>query len=244
MGRRIAMTVTLAAFVAAVAWAAPASAGYNPNSVFVGTSTSAVDPCGSTTVAGSGFQPDEFVTLSLDGSTLGIAATGATGSFSTTVTIPAGTNPGTYTLISTGGPGYGAFTSLTVGLGGCHLTPHLTHSTLDPGGSTRVHGDGCPADDQVTLTLDGIVVGTTTANSDGAFSASIIPHGYKIGQETVTVTCGTRTFGVLLSVVSTSVIKTPESTTAVFGVFVLLGLVLFWGQLNTRGKRRRRHQGS
>jgi hypothetical protein len=111
---------------------------------------------------------------------------------------------------------------------------------LVPGESTVVRGMGCVPESQVILTIAGNQVGQATANSQGAFSASIIPRGYKIGQETVTVSCGSRTFGVLLAVVATAVVRTPEGTTAVFGVFVLLGFVLLWGQFGTSASRRRR----
>jgi hypothetical protein len=99
---------------------------------------------------------------------------------------------------------------------------------------------GCVPGSQVILTIAGKEVGQATASSQGAFSASIIPPGYRIGQETVTVSCGSRTFGVLLAVVATAVVRTPEGTTAVFGVFVLLGFVLLWGQFGSSASRRRR----
>jgi hypothetical protein len=238
--RRIVLTVAVAGLAAVVGWPTAAFA-YGPNGVFVGTNSSLAVPCGSTTVSGTGFVPTEPVTLLLEpGSvSLGTAASDATGSFSTSFTLPQGTDPGTYTLFSSGGPLASALTELTVGPGGCHV---LSHSTIDPGGSTELHGQGCVPGNQVVLTLDGNVVGQATANSQGMFSASIIPRGYKIGQETVTASCGSRTFGIALAVVSTAAARTPESTTAVFGVFVLLGLVLLWGQFGTSASRRRRHR--
>jgi hypothetical protein len=213
-----------------------------PNAAFVGTAASVVQPCSSTLLSGIGFQPGESIAVTLGSLTLGTTNTNTTGSFSTSVTVPKGTAPGTYVLESIGAKGYASSTDLTVGSRGCRAVPLLSHSTIDPGGSTELHGEGCVPGNQVVLTFDGNVVGQTTANNQGMFSASIVPHGYKIGQETVTVSCGSRTFGVELAVVSTAAARTPESTTAVFGVFVLLGLVLLWGQFGSSASRRRKHR--
>jgi hypothetical protein len=241
MGRRIAATLVTAALAAAVGWPTAAFATSEaPNAAFVGTGASVVQPCSSTILTGIGFQPSESVTVTLGTETLGTATADKTGSFSSSLTVPAGTTPGTYTLDSTGTTGYSSSTELTVGKQGCRVVTLLTHSTLVPGESTVVHGMGCVPESQVILTIAGKQVGQATANSQGAFSASVIPHGYKIGQETVTVSCGSRTFGVLLAVVATAVVRTPEGTTAVFGVFVLLGFVLLWGQFGTSASRRRR----
>jgi hypothetical protein len=244
--RRIALAVSLAGMAAALAWPTPAFADYNPNTAFVGTGTSTVVPCVSTLVAGSGFTPSQFVSLTLEPGSepLGTALADGTGSFSTKVKVPAGTNPGTYTIVSSGGQDLGAFTSLTVGAGGCRFVPLLSLSTVDPGQSTTLHGHGCQPDSAVVFTLAGNQVGTTTADAQGDFSASIAPPGTKIGQVTVTAACGSKTFDVLLTVVATAALGTPEGTTAVFGVFVLLGLVLLWGQFGSSASRRRKRHHS
>ena len=90
------------------------------------------------------------------------------------------------------------------------------------------------------LVIDRKVVGRTTANAKGRFSATITPPGTGIGQFKVTASCGSRTFDVLLAVVSTSKLSSPEASTAVFGVFVLLGIVLLRGLFGGSGTRRRR----
>ena len=56
----------------------------------------------------------------------------------------------------------------------------------------------------------------------------------------MTASCGPRTFDVLLAVVSTSKLSSPEASTAVFGVFVLLGILLLRGLFGGGGSRRRR----
>jgi len=243
MGRRIAATLVTAGLAVALGWPTAAFATSEaPNAAFTGTADSIVQPCRSTLLSGIGFQPGESIAVTLGSLTLGTTNTNTTGSFSTSVKIPKGTAPGTYALESIGTTGYASITDLTVGSGGCRAVPLLSHGTIDPGGSTELHGEGCVPGNQVVLTVDGNVVGRATANNQGMFSASIIPHGYKIGQETVTVSCGSRTFGVELAVVSTAAARTPESTTAVFGVFVLLGLVLLWGQFGSSASRRRKHR--
>jgi hypothetical protein len=206
---------------------------------FTGTSTSVVDPCGSVIVTGLGFQPNEIITVTLGGATVGTATAGAKDSFSTTISIPAGTAPGTYTLTSSA-TGYSLGTELTVGKKGCHRAPLLSHSTVVPGETTVVTGRGCVPDAPVVLTIAGKEVGHTTANGQGAFSTSITPPGDKIGQVTVAASCGSRTFDVFLAVVSTSKLSSPEGSTAVFGVFVLLGFVLLRGLFGSGGTRRRR----
>jgi len=244
------VALAVAGVAAAIVWPSLAFAAsfnptYNPNAVSVGTGTSILVPCGSTTVAGTGYQPNEFVSLILEpGSvSLGTAATETTGSFSTTATIPPGTHPGTYTLVSAGGTGYSAVTDLTVGKGGCRSALLLlSHSTIVPGESTVATGWGCDPGQQVFLTIAGDQVGRAIADSQGMFSVPITPPGSGARDMTVLASCGSRTFGVLLSVVASSAVSTPEGVTAVFGVFVLLGLVLLWGEFGSSASRRRRKQ--
>jgi len=200
---------------------------------FTGTGTSTVNPCSSTILTGLGFQPNEPVNVVLGGTTVGTTTAETTGAISTTVTVPEGTAPGTYELIATGATGTSS-TELIVGKGGCHLV--LSH----PSGSNTVNGSGCPAYAPVVLVIDRKVVGRTTASAKGRFSATITPPGSGIGQYTVTATCGQRTFDIVLAVVSTAKLSSPEAATAVFGVFVLLGIILLRGLFGGSGRRRRR----
>jgi len=248
MGRRIAATLVTVGLAVAIGWPTAAFAATSNYAgtplatsgvAFTGTGTSVVAPCGSTILTGLGFQPNEVITVTLGGATIGTATAGANDSFSTTISIPAGTTPGTYTLTSSA-TGHSSSTDLTVGKNGCHVAPLLSQSTVVPGEPTVVTGTGCVPNASVVLTIAGKEVGQTTANSQGGFSASIIPPGYKIGQVTVTASCGSRTFDVFLAVVSTSKLLSPEGSTAVFGVFVLLGIVLLRGLFGSGGTRRRR----
>ena len=246
MGRRIAVALVTAGLAGAIGWPTAAFAATSvPSYVtgsgvpFTGTGTSVVDPCGSTILTGFGFQPNEPVFLELGGTTVGLTTAGTTGTISTTVTVPPGTAPGTYTLTVAGATGSSG-TDMTVGHGGCHLAPSLSQEAVDPGGSTTVSGAGCVPEAPVVLVVEQKVVGRTTANAQGHFSTTIAPRGTGLGQFTVTASCGSRTFDVLLDVVSTAKLSSPEASTAVFGVFVLLGIVLLRGLLGGSGTRRRR----
>jgi hypothetical protein len=113
-----------------LAWSGTAFA-YGPNNLTqLSTSSATVDPCGATTVSGSGFQPGEVVTLRLGSSDAagGTATADPNGAFSTNLTIPSGTSPGNYTITSHGSDGDTSSTTITVGSGGCGQ-PVLTSST-------------------------------------------------------------------------------------------------------------------
>lgn len=66
------------------------------------------------TVRGFGFAAGETVTLSLHGQTVGTVTTGATGTFSTSITIPAASASGTDTLIAQGSRSGRASINLTI----------------------------------------------------------------------------------------------------------------------------------
>jgi hypothetical protein len=116
--------------IALLAWSGTAFAYGPTNLTQISTSSAIVDPCGATSVSGSGFQPGETVTLTLGGSNkvVGTVTADPNGSFTTNVTIPSGTSPGNYTITSTGSAGDTSSTTITVGSGGCGQ-PVLTSST-------------------------------------------------------------------------------------------------------------------
>jgi hypothetical protein len=262
MGRRIAVILVTAGFAAAIACPSAAFAvgadapgptfvplgitapvGGGGGVAFTGTGTSVVAPCRSTIVAGFGFQPNQTISVTLAGEIVGTGTAETNGSFSTKVTIPAGTTPGNYTLTSSAG-GYSSSTDLTVGKHGCHITAHLSHSTVEPGERTVVTGTGCVPGVPVVLTIAGKEVGHTTADTQGDFSSTITAPGNRVGQLTVVASCGSRTFDALLSLVTTSKGSLPEGSTAVFGVFVVLGIFLLRGLFGSNGTRRRRKRAA
>ncbi|HUC03914.1 MAG TPA: putative Ig domain-containing protein [Acidimicrobiales bacterium] len=116
----------------------------------------------------------------------------------------------------------------------------LSTSTLVPGESTTVRGEGCAAGSTVQLVLDGHPVGSTTATAAGRFTATVVPQSADIGPHTLTATCGSTREAVVVTMVALSKLSTPESGAAIFCVFILLGLILLRGQYYTNGTRRRR----
>jgi hypothetical protein len=99
----------------ALAFATPAFA-YGSNAATVGTSVSSVGPGGSLTVSGNNFVPNTNVTITLHSTPVVLATTSSnsSGSFFAVVTIPAGTAPGTHTIIATDSAGDSASTILVV----------------------------------------------------------------------------------------------------------------------------------
>ncbi len=243
MGRRIAVLLAAAGLVAAIGWPT-AAFGYGPiKHLSLGVGSSFVDRCGSTVVDGSGFAPGELVTvaLQLDPVTQDSTTTDSTGSFSITLRIPPGTDPGTYTVSSNGTTGDSATTDLTVGAEGCDRALLLSRSSVSPGGSTVATGVGCLPGAQVVLFIAGQEVAETTADSQGAFSGLLNAPDHGAGQLSVTASCGSIELATLLSVVATSSsISAPAAGAAVFGVFVLLGIILLRGLFGTGATRRRR----
>jgi hypothetical protein len=92
--------------------------------------------------------------------------------------------------------------------------------------------------------VGGQVVGVATANGGGAFSSTVTPPTQGAGQVTITAACGSKRFVAVVSVVATSGVSAPEGSAAVFGIFVLLGVVLVRGQFGGAASRRRRRHGA
>jgi len=109
--------IALIAAVAALglSFSAPAFA-YGPNAAAVTSNTSSTGPGGSLTVSGSNFTPGGTVTIDIESTPVFLASVTAdpTGAFSTTVTIPADTVPGSHTILATDAAGDSATTALTV----------------------------------------------------------------------------------------------------------------------------------
>ncbi len=132
MRLRLAVTSFVVCLAVTAAWSAAAYGYGSTNHTSTSVTNAVVDPCSSTTITGSGFQPSESVTITLihAPTVLGTATTDSSGSFSASVTIPSGTAPGSYTAVSTGSSGDSASTGLTVGSGGCGVTLATSSSGL------------------------------------------------------------------------------------------------------------------
>jgi len=96
-------------------WSTPAFGAYDPNAIGITASSGCSVPDGSLTVAGTNFEPNESVTLTVNGVTVGTTTVSSASSFSTTITIPSSTAPGTsYTIVATGASGDSSSTSIKV----------------------------------------------------------------------------------------------------------------------------------
>ncbi|HIY65749.1 MAG TPA: LPXTG cell wall anchor domain-containing protein [Candidatus Agrococcus pullicola] len=144
-------------------------------------------------VSGVNFPPSSTVTIDIGGTDAGQASTDTSGAFSTTVT--ASVAAGSHTITASSGS-ISANESITVTEDPAEpeivVTPGtLTASELADGGLT-VEGVDFPASSDVTISIDGDTVGTTTSDNDGAFStgvsATLAPGTY-----TVTASSGSAT---------------------------------------------------
>lgn len=65
----------------------------------------------------------------------------------------------------------------------------ITPSGVEQGGSVSFRGSGCQPGETVTLTVNGQVVATTTADNNGEYNSSFVVN-LAPGNYTVTATCG------------------------------------------------------
>ncbi len=127
------------------------------------------------TVAGTGFTPNESVTLSVSGLTTTVTAKAdAKGALpSTGVSIPYSAATGAHTVTATGQT---SKRSATIGITIQKLAPSisLTPATVSPGATETVTGKGFGPQERVTLALNGEAISTTApiSTSNGAFTAS------------------------------------------------------------------------
>lgn len=115
-GRNL-MAATAVGIGLILGWPTTALADYTPNATAITAASGCSVPGGSLTVNGTNFEPNESVTLSLNGTTIGVTTTNQMSSFSTVATIPVRTTPGTsYTIIATGASGDSASTAVMVAI--------------------------------------------------------------------------------------------------------------------------------
>jgi hypothetical protein len=158
--------------------------------VTVGTGVAALvlspssGPANSTvSVTGSGFYPNAAVTLTAFGATQTLYT--MNGSFTASVTVPAGTAVGTYTVSatdSTGRTGSASFT-VTSTAGTLSASP----SSVSPGGTTSLSGSGFGSASSVTVSAFGMT--QTAYVYGGVFSLSLtVPAGTAAGSYTISAT--------------------------------------------------------
>jgi large repetitive protein len=119
------------------------------------------------TIVGSGFIPNNPLTVLFGGTVVASLSTNSTGGFTTSFPIPK-VSAGSYTVSANDGTNT-ASKSFTV-------NPHLTSSptSVAPGGMITVAGTGFAANSNVAFTLNGAALSATaTTDSSGSFSLQI-----------------------------------------------------------------------
>jgi hypothetical protein len=113
--RKVAFIAVVAGLALGLGPAAPAFA-YGPNAPAIQANTSSTTPGGSVDVTGSGFCLNCTITLTLHSNpvTLGTTTSDGNGSFSTSVSIPSGTEPGSHAIVATDPDGDSASTAILV----------------------------------------------------------------------------------------------------------------------------------
>ncbi len=127
----------------------------------------------------------------------------------------------------------------------------VSDSTVSAGGTTTLSGSGCGADEAVSITLAGDEIGSTTADSTGAFSAAVtIPSSTPAGTYTLAASCGGSVVGTTTITVSGSGSGAESGSTLPFtganvlpGLGIGLGLVVAGGVLLWSVRRRRSRVG-
>ena len=113
--------------------------------------------------------------------------------------------------------------------------------TINAGGTETFRGTGCGPNEVLTVLFDGKVIGTITANAQGAFAGSItIPRDTPQGTHTLTVRGSSCELNATITVSGTLAFTGASShtgSTMLLGVAaIVLGLVLVVGVRRRRGR--------
>lgn len=160
-----------------------------PTAMLTVTSGNATSRGGLITVAGTGFAPNETITVALSGITETVTAKAdARGALAATgLGIPYSAAAGAHTVTATGGTSKRA-ASATVTVQ--QLTPSIAlgAATLTPGAIETVRGTGFGPREQITLSLNGEAIATTApiTTNNGAFSVTVtVPSSLLRGVNTL-----------------------------------------------------------
>jgi hypothetical protein len=152
-----------------------------------------VTPGSQVMLSGSGYQPNESITIRVNGQQVQTVNADNNGQFSNTVlNVPLSTSPGNYSVTATGNSsGNSASAQLTVVAFNASL--QLAGGNQVAGGTIWLNGHGFFNGEVVTFTLDGQNIGTNpstvNASSNGDFSVSIaLPGTLSPGSHTLVAT--------------------------------------------------------
>ncbi len=147
-------------------------------------------PGSSITLGGSGFAPNEDVTIKVDATTKGTAHTNGTGSFSGfALQLPA--TPNTMPVVSGVGAQSGATASFAMAVGSYYSWLNLSTWWAQGGSALTLFGHNFAGGETVTATAGAQTLGSIVANSSGdATIVSTVPFVVP-GPATITLTGGT-----------------------------------------------------
>jgi hypothetical protein len=149
---------------------ATASIGLGSYNATVVSSNYYAKPGDSVTLTGTGFAPNESVSI-VAGSLSQIVTADAKGDFSTSLVLPFGQTKNSLTIVSTGSMSH-ATSSTTLTL--APYNPQVSPSTYyaQPGTPISFTGTGFDPNEKINVTLNGTQVGTETADAKGNLTST------------------------------------------------------------------------
>jgi hypothetical protein len=198
------------------------------STTFIITPAIVLNPTSSTvgaavTVSGTGYSASKTITIKYDGynqtTAPSLVTTTAYGTFSCTFTVPSSTT-GSHTVLAIDSSTNNASTTFAV-------TPSITlnPSSITPGSTLTISGNGYAGSKATTATYDGATVtlgGSTTTNGTGSFSATFtIPSSAKGSHSLIITDSNANTASASLTVAQ-GISLTPSSgyvgsTAAIYG---------------------------
>ncbi|HEX8967112.1 MAG TPA: hypothetical protein VF937_04475 [Chloroflexota bacterium] len=199
----------MAATTTTPAAGATATTTPTPNSLTLSSASGL--PGATITANGSGFQSGETVDVSFNGQSVGTPTANAGGTFSLSFSVP-NLAAGQYGVLAKGATsGLTESASFTINQGGATLSFNPPQAAA--GTSLTVTGSGFRPGESVQLSFNGAVIGTSTADTNGAFTQTFtVPATLAAGQYGVTATG--QTSGISVNATYTLVAGTTPVATA------------------------------
>ena len=170
------------------------ASGKFTSSAVAGTGTPASGIAGTDIpVSGYGFISGATINIKFDNTLIGTARADASGSFSTTIKLPA-VPAGTHTIVATDGTNNISITISVI----ASSTSNINSGVV--GTDIAVSGNGFNANSTITIKFDSVTLGTAAADANGTFSTTIKLPASQAGGHIITVTDGTNSSSFNVSV--------------------------------------------
>jgi hypothetical protein len=121
-------------------------------------------------VTGSNFDPNDTVTIAIDGADQSTVPSDGSGGFSFNLTPPGTETKGVHTVTATDTGGHSANDTYEIVP---QVSVDVSPASGDPGDSFTVTGSGFHGGSAITVKLDGATDGTATANTGGGFTYNL-----------------------------------------------------------------------